>query len=67
MKDVVRLGYSIREVEQALHLSHQTVYNEINAGRLKTYRVGRRRFISHDALHQYVWDREQETPPSVGE
>jgi len=55
------LSYTISQVEDALHCSHQTVYNEINSGRLKTFKIGRRRFVSDDALREYIKDREKAT------
>ena len=51
---------SIQEAAKILGLSRQSVYNELNAGRLKSYKVGKRRFISSQALSQYVRDREAE-------
>ncbi len=54
------LTYSINDAIDALNLSRQSVYNEINANRLKTYRVGRRRFISAEALSEWVRGREAE-------
>jgi excisionase family DNA binding protein len=51
---------SIRDASKILKVSIQTIYNEINSGRLKTYKIGRRRFVSADALHKYIKDRETE-------
>lgn len=47
-------GLSIPEVMTSAGLSRQTVYNEINAGRLKTFKVGRRRLVSPAALAAWV-------------
>ncbi len=55
-----KLTFSIRETEAELKLSHQSVYNELNSGRLKSYRVGRRRFVSRQAIESYIRDREAE-------
>ena len=41
--------------------SRQTTYGEINAGRLLSYKVGRRRFISEEACVKYIRAREAET------
>lgn len=49
-----RVGLSIPDVMQQTGLCRQTIYNEINAGRLKSYRVGRRRLISSRALEEWV-------------
>ena len=51
---------TIKETSDILRQSHQTTYNEINSGRLKTYKVGRRRFVSAEALRKYIKDREAE-------
>jgi len=55
-----RISYTLLQVEDILNLSHQAIYNEINAGRLRTFKIGRRRFVSGDALIQFVKDREKE-------
>jgi len=54
-------SYSIIQLIEVLHVSRQTVYDEINSGRLKTFKIGRRRFVSDDALREYIKDREEET------
>jgi len=54
------LNNPIKRVAKRLNVSVQTVYNEINAGRLITFRIGKRRFVSEDALHKYIRDREAE-------
>lgn len=51
---------SIRDTSKILKVSIQTIYNEISSGRLKTYKIGRRRFVSADAMHKYIKDREAE-------
>ena len=50
--------YTIREAEQLLNLSHAKLYEQIGAHSLRTYTVGRRRFVSADAIEQFVLDRE---------
>ena len=56
----VNLANSIVASEKILGISHAKIYEEINSGRLKSYRVGTRRFISDRALQNYVQDREAE-------
>jgi len=53
-----KITNSIQEAAEILGLSRQSVYNELNSGRLKSYKVGKRRFISSEALVRYVNDRE---------
>ena len=59
---IKRKAWSIPEARQLLGgFSHQTAYNEINSGRLKSFKVGNRRFISDEALNAYIRDREAES------
>ena len=51
---------TIKETSEILRQSHQTIYNEINAGRLETFKVGKRRYVSEKALRKYIKDREAE-------
>ncbi|GMR20196.1 MAG: hypothetical protein BMS9Abin36_0791 [Gammaproteobacteria bacterium] len=60
MKSPTDLVYSITEVMAALKVSRNTVYEEIKAERLKTFRVGRRRFVSAEALNGWIKSREAE-------
>ena len=60
------IAHSIeRATERLGWKSRQTTYNEINAGRLRSYTVGRRRFISEEACVEYVRAREAEMLESV--
>lgn len=62
MTPAKQLCYSIPEVSRMLGICKDTVYNEINAGRLRTFKVGpRRRFVSHDALMEFIKAREAAT------
>lgn len=56
-----RIAYNIEQAMEALDLSRQSIYDEINEGRLRTFRVGRRRLVSAEALTDYVRDREAES------
>ena len=53
-------GYSIDEVMAMLGLCRQSVYNLINSGRLKTFKLGRRRFVSPHALDEMIRKAESE-------
>ena len=60
------LTHTISGTKERLEFgSRQTVYNEINAGRLESYKVGRRRFVSEEACVKYVRAREAEARRSV--
>ena len=50
-----KLTYSIPEFQQLTGISSRTgVYQEINAGRLKTVKCGRRRLIPREAAEQWL-------------
>lgn len=55
-----KLLYSIKDAAYALSVSRATIYNEINAGRLKYVQFKQRKFISRQALDEWVRDRELE-------
>jgi len=59
-KPTEKLTYSLRDAEKALGISHATIYEIINNGQLKTFRIGRRRFISSEALCNFIKERELE-------
>lgn len=52
---------TIAEWCEARRLGRTRAFEEISSGRLKTYKVGRRRFISADADAQWLRAREAET------
>ncbi|MCF7984313.1 MAG: helix-turn-helix domain-containing protein [Thiohalocapsa sp.] len=54
------VGLSIPDVVQATGLGRSTVYQEIAAGRLKTFKVGRRRLVAPAALTEWAKARESE-------
>jgi excisionase family DNA binding protein len=39
---------------ESLGLSRQAVYNELNSGRLRSFKLGRRRMIPADALPAWL-------------
>lgn len=47
-------GLSVEEVMESTGLSRQTVYNQINSGALRSFKVGRRRLVSPSALQSWV-------------
>ena len=50
-----KLAYSIPEFQQLTGISSRTgVYQEINSGRQKTIKAGRRRLIPREAAEQWV-------------
>lgn len=60
-RDAPKASYSVDDVIGSTGLSRQTIYNEINSGRLKSFKVGRRRLISPAALDAWVKQLEKES------
>lgn len=58
MHDIQAL--SVGAVALRLGVSRQTVYEEIRGGRLRSFRMGRRRLISVESLIEFIAWREQE-------
>lgn len=54
------LAYTIPDVVAVLRQSRAVVYREIKAGRLRSFTVGGRRYVSADAAREYVVARETE-------
>ena len=46
--------YSINDLLALLSIGRARLYADINAGKLATYRIGKRRFADPDALDRYV-------------
>ncbi len=48
------VGLSIDEIIRSTGLGRSSIYKEIAAGRLRTYKVGRRRFATPAALQSWA-------------
>lgn len=53
-------AYTIDDATHVLGISRPTLYREIRDNRLRTYHVGRRRYVSADAIREYIAAREAE-------
>ena len=61
-----QLAYSVARTAKLLGMSRQCVYDEIAAGRLRSFIHGqRRRSISAEAINEWVLAREKGTDPTV--
>lgn len=58
---------SPRGAAALLGVSHTVLYRELAAGRLKSFKLGRRRLISHRAIAEFIDQREAETAAEHGE
>ena len=57
-----RAAYTIQEARQLLGgIAPATIYGLIRRGKLRTFRVGRRRFVGADAIDEYIRTAERET------
>jgi len=52
--------YTVKEATKILRICNAGFYNLINAGELKTFKVGRRRLISEKAIRDFVKQKEAE-------
>lgn len=57
------LAFSLQDAAVRLGVSRTTMYEEINRGRLLSFKVGAKRMVSSHALDQYIRDREAATGP----
>ncbi len=55
--------YSIADLPDVLKISRSRIFEEIAAERLRSYPVGRRRCVSHQAVLDWINDRENEKAP----
>lgn len=63
-KQLLRQAFSPSEFAKKTGLGRTTVYEELNSGRLRSFKVGARRLISSDAIAQWIADREAERESS---
>ena len=56
-----QVAYTMAAAMSALHVSRATLYELINKQKLRTYKIGRRRYCTHNALMEMQRDLEKET------
>jgi excisionase family DNA binding protein len=59
LRSIPPSGLSVPEIMFSTGLARATVYAEINSGRLKSFKVGRRRLISPQSLEAWVRNAER--------
>ncbi len=57
---VKRRAYTMAEAACSLRLAPYQLYKVIREGQLRTYTIGRRRYVSVDALQEFIRRREHE-------
>ena len=50
--------YSIAEFKRAIGISHSLTYELIKAGAVRTFTIGKRRFVSAAAVKEFIESRE---------
>ncbi|MCP3869432.1 MAG: helix-turn-helix domain-containing protein [Gammaproteobacteria bacterium] len=56
-----RLAYTMNETMRQLRISRATLYELIQSQKLRTYKIGRRRYCTRDALLDMQQDLENDT------
>ena len=51
--DQLKIALTMKQVENSAEIGHTQLYKEVNSGRLKTYKVGRRRYTTPDWLLEW--------------
>ena len=46
--------YTLKELEELLHVTRRTLYNWIKSGQLKAFRVGKEWRVTRDALEDFT-------------
>ena len=62
----LKIALSVKEIEEATGLGHTQTYKEIMSGRLRTYKVGSRRFSTPEWLCEWQAARVAETEQAAG-
>jgi len=57
----VKPSNTIEDTMAVLNLGRKATYREIKEGRLLTFMIGGRRYVSGEALLQFIRDREEES------
>lgn len=59
-EDEQKPAYSMLETERALTISHATLYELIRQEQIRTFKIGRRRYVSREALNDFISAKEKE-------
>ena len=51
--DQLKIALTMKQAEKAAEIGHTQLYKEVNSGRLKTYKVGRRRYTTPEWLREW--------------
>jgi len=57
-----RLAYGMEEFAESIGMSRTFVYGEKSAGRLRTFKLGKRTLVSDDEARRYLAEVQQVAP-----
>lgn len=46
--------YTLKEIEDLLHVTRRTLYNWIKGGKLRAFRIGKEWRVTRDALEEFL-------------
>jgi excisionase family DNA binding protein len=46
--------YTLKEIEDLLHVTRRTLYNWIKSGKLKAFRIGKEWRVTREALQEFT-------------
>lgn len=46
--------YTLKEIEDLLHVTRRTLYNWIKGGKLKAFRIGKEWRVTKEALEKFI-------------
>ena len=52
---------TVKEIQSALRLGHTRIYELINSGEIETFKIGRRRMATAEALDKFIKRQQQDT------
>ncbi|AMU99413.1 excisionase family DNA-binding protein [Xanthomonas citri] len=59
-----RLSYTLEEASEVTGLGRTTFYQQIALNQIRTFKVGRRRLVSAQALREFIEKKEREAVAS---
>lgn len=60
-----RLSYALEQAVEVTGIPRTRLYGAIAKGELRTFKHGRRRFVSVDALREFITSLERKSAPKV--
>ena len=64
--DLPQLCFTVTEAMEILHCGRTSLYARINGGVLRSFKVGGRRYISREAIEEYIAEMEARSQAGAG-